>query len=138
MLILPSVINQHSPFKRASRREKRRRQKLWLTRLLLKSIKQKLCKFERKYSKTNIKSYKVYRIILNRAIQAAKQSYYQNIVLSYEKSPDKLWKVLDERIGTNKTGHITPNELIIKNDEIKNPQTIAETFNNYFANIYKK
>ena len=58
---------------------------------------------KQKYAETNFKAYKVYRNILNRAIQAAKQSYYENIVLSYRKSPDKLWKVLNELINTNKT-----------------------------------
>ena len=85
---------------------------------------------KQKYTNTNFKAYKVDRKILNRAIQGVKQSYYQNIVLSYKKSPDKLWKVLNELIGTNKTEDTTPNKLIINNDEIKNPQTIAETFNN--------
>ena len=83
MLILSSVVNQHAPFKRASRREKRLQQKPWLTRLLLKSVKQKniiYANLKQKYTKTNFKSYKICRNILNRAIQAAKQSYNQNIV----------------------------------------------------------
>ena len=46
--------------------------------------------------------------------------------------------MLNKLIGTNKTEHITPNKLIINNDEINNPQTVAETFNNYFANRGKE
>ena len=45
--------------------------------------------------------------------------------------------MLNEIIGANKTKHITPIKLIINKDEIKNPQAIAETFDNYFANIGK-
>ena len=51
-----------------------------------------------KHTQINFKAYKVHRNILNRAKQAAKQSYYQNIILFYKNSSDKLWKALDEII----------------------------------------
>ena len=60
----------HLPFIRGSQREKRLQQKPWLTRLLLKFIKQKkmYANLKQKYMEINFKAYKVYRNILNRAI----------------------------------------------------------------------
>ena len=46
--------------------------------------------------------------------------------------------MLHKTIGTNKKTYNSKTSLIIDNDEIKNLQTIAKTFNHYFANKGKK
>ena len=59
-------------------------------------------------------------------------------MLSYKNSPEKLWGVLNQTLRINKTERVIPNKLIVNNDETNDSQTIAQMFDNYFANIGKK
>ena len=92
---------------------------------------------QRKFAEDNFKAYKAYRNALNRALQSAKQNYYQALLSSNQNSPDRLWKVLNELVGSNKSERVLPSKLIVDGNEISDFQTIAETFNNCFANIGK-
>ena len=92
---------------------------------------------QRKYTEDNFKAYKAYRNALNRALESAKQNYYQALLSSNQNSPDRLWKVLNELVGSNKSERVLPSKLIVDGNEISDSQTIEETFNNYFANIGK-
>ena len=138
--IFAAVVAKHAPLKRASRKEKRLKQKPWLSTLLLKSVKRKnkmYANLQRKYTEDNFKAYKAYRNALNRALESAKQNYYQALLSSNQNSPDRLWKVLNELVGSNKSERVLPSKLIVDGNEISDSQTIEETFNNYFANIGK-
>ena len=48
-----------------------------------------------------------------------------------------MWKVLNELVGLNKSERVLPSKLIVDGNETNDSQAIAETFNNYFANIGK-
>ena len=138
--IFAAVVDKHALLKRASKKEKRLQQKLWLSTLLLKSVKRKnkmYANLQLKYTKNNFKGYKAYRNALNRALQSAKQNYYQTLLSSNQHSRDRLWKVLNELVGLNKSKRVLPNKLIVDGNEINDSQTIAETFNNSFVNIGK-
>ena len=137
MSIFAAVVDKHAPLKRASRKEKRLQQKPWLSTLLLKSAKRKnkmYANLQRKYTEDSFKAYKAYRNALNRALQSAKQNYYQALLSSNQNSPDRLWMVLNELVGPNKSERVFPSKLIVDGNEISDSQIIAETFNNYFAN----
>ena len=88
MTILTDTVNEHAPLKKASRREKRLQQKPWLTQGLLKSIKVRAT--FKNYNATSLNSYKAYRNVLNRAIEFAKQNFYQTALSTNQKSPEKL------------------------------------------------
>ena len=106
MTILTDTVNEHAPLKKASRREKRLQQKPWLTQGLLKSIKQKnglYAQLLKNYNTTSLNFYKAYRNVLNRAIEFAKQNFYQTALSTNQKSPEKLWKTINELLTTNKT-----------------------------------
>ena len=92
---------------------------------------------QRKYTEDNFKAYKAYHNALNRALQSAKQIYYQALLSSNQNSPDSLWKELNELVGSHKSERVLPCKLIVDGNEISDSQTIAETFNNYFANTGK-
>ena len=92
---------------------------------------------QRKYTEDNFKAYKAYHNLLNRALQLAKQNYYQTLVSSNQNSPNTLWKVLNELVGLNKSERVLPSKLIVDGNKINASQTIVGTFNNYFANIEK-
>ena len=89
---------------------------------------------------TSLNSYKAYRNVLNRAIEFAKQNYYQTALSTNQKSPKKLWKTINELSTTNKTELVIPDKLHIgvNNDTATHPQNIAEEFNRYFVNVGKK
>ena len=119
--IFAAVVDKHAPLKRASRKEKRLQQKPWLSALLLKSVKRKnkmYANLQRKYTKDNFKAYKAYRNALNRALQSAKQNYYQALLSSNQNSPDRLWKVLNEPVAPNKSKRVLPSKLIVDGNEI--------------------
>ena len=75
---------------------------------------------------------------MNRAIAFAKQNYYHGILDNNQKRPDKLWNTISQLINTKKRERVIPDKLIDvddSNETITDSNDIAETFNNYFANI---
>ena len=81
--VLQNTANKFAPLKKASRREKKISQKLWLTRELLNKIKTKNKLFKQlheKLDKDNFKEYKKQRNALNREIKSAKETYYKDLI----------------------------------------------------------
>ena len=89
---------------------------------------------------TSLNSYKAYRDVLNRAIEFSKQNFYQTALSTNQKSPEKLWKTINELLTTNKTELVIPDKLNIgvNNDTVTHPQNIAEEFNRCFVNVGKR
>ena len=92
------------------------------------------------YNDTSLNSYKAYRNVLNRAIEFAKQNFYQIALSTNQKSPEKLSKTINELLTTNKTELVISDKLDIgvNNDTVTHPQNIAKEFNRYFVNVGKK
>ena len=55
----------------------------------------------------------------------------------FNQNSHRLWKLLNELVGSHKSERVLPNKLIVNGNEINDYQTIAKTFNDYFANIGK-
>ena len=78
------VVNGQAPLPIRSRKEQKLQKKPWLSSALLKSIRIKnkiYANLQKRYDKQQFISYKSYRNALNRAIEQAKQNYYNNAIL---------------------------------------------------------
>ena len=81
--VFQNTINKFAPLKNASRKEKKLSQKLWLSRELLKSIKQKDKLFKqlhKKFDKDVFENYKKQGNALNQTIKSAKETYYKDLI----------------------------------------------------------
>ena len=78
------MVNGQAPLPIRSRKERKLQKKPWLSSALLKSIRIKnkiYANLQKRYDKQQFISYKSYRNALNRAIEQAKQNYYNNAIL---------------------------------------------------------
>ena len=73
---------------------------------------------------TLIKLTVMYQIEL---LKFGKQNFYQTGLSTNQKSPEKLWKTINELLTTNKTELVIPDKLNIgvNNDTVTHPQNIA-------------
>ena len=81
--LFTDIVNFYAPRRRATRKEKKLKSKPWVTQGLLKSIKLKNKMYKQSLmhpSNYQFDKYKKYRNVLNRAIESAKQNYYNKIV----------------------------------------------------------
>ena len=95
--IFQTIINEHAPLRKLSRREKQLQTKPWITRGLLTSIKNKNRMFRKCYKCKDAKliaQYKKYTNKLTRLRKIAKQQYYFKLFQNTEAIPKKHGKLL--------------------------------------------
>ena len=81
-------------------------------------------------------SNKSYRNALNRAIEKAKQNYYNNANLSHKNYSRKIWKANYELAKIKTRKGATLSKLVTDEGEIlQEPKNIANIMNEYFANV---
>lgn len=133
-----SLFNECFPLKRQSKREAKTNKK-WLTIGLEISIKHKARlykKFLRKPTDLNRLIYKNYKNKLTNLIRKMEQEYYKALLLRYKNSARGIWKVYGELLNTQKGKKCTSiKTLNFKDQIVTDDNDIANTFNNYFANI---
>ena len=118
--------------------KKRYRNRLpWLTPGLKESIKHKnkLFKFSRKYPTAyNKMMYKDFRNKTNALLRITEKQYYQEQIIENKNKLRKTWVIIKQVINKNKNSKICDKFTFGKNT-ITDPKTIANAFNNYFANV---
>ena len=98
-LQLQNSTNEFAPLKQASRKEVKLKQKPWLLKSLLKSMKYKNKLFRlvlnNNFQDTRlVKNYEVYRNFLNRTIENAKRNYYNETCIKNQRNQQSLWKTV--------------------------------------------
>ena len=79
--------------------------------------------------------YKRYSNKSKQLIRQAKREYFSNCIGNSKDSKD-IWKHLrNVNNGTNAASSTLPEELIIENERISDPENVANKFNTYFASI---
>ena len=122
--------------------KQKQRNKPWLTKSLLKSIKYKNILYKKTLdTRDNISwnTFKKYRNNLTRKIELAKRQYYRNKINLSTSNPSKLWKTLNDIVKLNNKNH-TDNIALkdpANNKIIHNSQDVSNIFNNHFTNIGK-
>ena len=93
-------------------------------------------KFNDNKSKENSKKYKQRRNYCVKLLRKTKMEYFQSMDVNKVNGNKMFWKTVKPRFSnkckTANTIILTEGDMIIKNDKL-----IAETFNNYFADITK-
>ena len=134
-----NVFDAHAPIR--MKRIRTRRNIPWLNRnsrnliferdkLKLKAIKSKSIQdWNANKTTTNIVSY---------TLPNDKQLYYRNLLLKQKHNPKESWQTINRILGRSKNKSNTITSLKTGDNVISHPNTIAETFNEYFSTIGEK
>ena len=136
---LQGCVERHAPLKKLTPKETKLKQKPWITSELIKMIKIKNKLFNRKKRQpdnVNIKLlYNVFRNRVNRELIKSKKSYYTKYFEDNNNNSKKIWEGIKSIINTKNPKGTSIDQLKVENKIIDNPIEIAETVNNFFANI---
>ena len=135
---LSEINDAHIPFKKLSKRELKIKYKPWITRAIRVSIQEKN-KIYKKYLKTKSVYYhvkfKLYRNKINHLLKLSKTQYYDNYFNVNISDSRRIWIGIRRLVILKPHTSSTPTKLIINNSEVIDPKSIANAFNNYFANV---
>lgn len=99
------------------------------------TLKNKLFKkYKKSHSLELYNKYKLHRNKTNNAIKFAKKQYYEHIFKQYIGDAKGTWHILKSLINKNKD--IKNISIINNNVRIDDPITIANTFNDFFTNLF--
>ena len=138
--ILSSIVDKHVPSKQLSIKEIKQLSKPWITKGLRVSIEVKN-KFYRKYLRNRSWYYhdkfKLYiRNKLNHLIKISKSSYYKKYFAENKFNLKNTWKGIKEIVGYKYGNSNIPSKIITAdNVDLTNCKSIANAFNEFFANI---
>ena len=139
---LNSIVEKHIPLKQLSAKELKQLSKPWITKGLKTSIDMKN-KLYRKYLKNRSPYYhskfKLYRNKLNHLIKISKSNYYRKYFTSNRSNMKNTWKGIKEIIGYKNGNSSLPSKIISSTDntELTDCSSIANAFNEFFANVGK-
>ena len=137
--VVRNVITKHAPIKIASRSQKQKQAKPWLTKGLLISIRRKQWLYKTQFLNGNSLGkdhFKMYSNTLNKLKQFSKKMYFHNEVETNKNNPKRMWNVLRTLLpnGKKQVSHEIP-KLIYKGTQIEETNEIPEIFNSHFSII---
>ena len=102
---LTAITDRHAPLRKASKRQRKRLERPWISKAIMHSIRQR-----HKLVKTNlysadpgkVKEYKAYSNKLNRIIHAAKKNYFSKQFELNKENIKCTWKLISKVIRTKK------------------------------------
>ena len=126
------------PLKKLNMRNTRGIKNPWATNGLIKSCKtkEKLYKiFLNNPTTVNEKQYKVYRNKLNHLIGISKKHYFGNKFNQAQNNSKLTWNAINELLRKNQSNKVLPNSFMDNDDELNEPEVIANKFNEFFVNV---
>ena len=119
-------------------KEKRLKNKPWISNKILNKIKHRNSLFVRKKKDPNnehIKSaYNKFRNSVNNDIKTSKKEYFNKYFENCKSNMKKTWKGINDLIrSNNKSTHI--NQINYNNKLINDPKDMSNAFNNFFASV---
>ena len=138
--------DKHAPFKEQAKRKEKLRFKPWITKDILRSIKQrdKVYKemIKAKNSQTKqlkLSLYKKYRNIIVDLLKKSKESYYRKYFEDNKRNCKKVWNGINEIMySKSKANTWESNCLLINGKAVSHPKYIAEHLNDYVTSISKE
>ncbi|KAG5878212.1 hypothetical protein JTB14_009777 [Gonioctena quinquepunctata] len=135
--VIMKNINESTTIKTT---EDKHKKKPWITKGLIKSMKErdKLFKLFKMNKDTHLyNEYKIHRNKIVKLISELKQNYYKNIIMKNSKNSKKIWQTVNEYANRNVTqvgNNIT--EILNENNEIEKDLTnIVDIFNEHYATV---
>ena len=140
---LKNKIDLHAPSKQYSRKQGRLRQKPWITKAILKSLKHKQKLYSSNFINGNDVSkqyYKKYSNLLTRIKERSKSLHYQNILNDVKHDSCGTWRVIKELLAASPKRSLNHSISLLETDgeNLSNAEDIANTLNNYFSTIGEK
>ena len=133
------VLNKHAPLRLQTRSEAKRNKKPWLTKTILKTIKNKHKLYQKVLkdpSESNWSIFKNYRNKLTHTIENSKRLYFQQQIKYTKSNTRKLWKTVNEIVNLKKSK--SKNNINIMDScgkIIKDPKLVSEMVNQYFVSV---
>ena len=142
---MSNIIDKHAPLKKLSKYKLKFKTKPWITMALQKSISIKNKLFSDYINKKDLSQktelhikYKSYRNMLSTLMKKSKQNYFTKFFENNLKNLKNTWKGIKSIISMKSSFSNTPTLLTFQNENIDNPERIANIFNNYFSTIGEK
>ena len=139
------ILNKHAPLKRLSKYHLKFKTKPWITMALQKSVSIKNKLFTDYINKKDLSQkielyikYKSYRNMLSTLMKKSKQNYFTKFFENNLKNLKNTWKSMKSIIYTKSSFSNTQTLLTFQNENIDNPEGIANIFSNYFSTIGEK
>ena len=133
----------HAPLRQYSRKQHRLRQKPWITKAILKSVKHKQKLYSSHFINRNDVSkqyYKIYSNLLTRIKERSKSLHYQNALDDAKHDSCGTWRVIKELLAASpkRSLNLSISLLETYDENLSNAEDIANTLNNYFSTIGEK
>ena len=133
------IIDKHIPLKQLSRKDVKHRSKPWITSGIKTSLKIKNNLYK-KYIKSRTvyyhQKFKLYRNKINRLIKISKKDYYNKYFMSNKSNMKNIWKGIKQIINSKPRGSSSsPSKILEGENVLTDSKSIANAFNNFFANI---
>ena len=135
--IVSSTIDKHAPLTKLSRRQLKLYSKLWLTKGIINSIKNKRKMFKSQYilGAEREKSYfKKYINVLTKIKTISKKRYYETKLKESKSDLRQIWNTIRSVLPTNRKNVTATSPCLLKiNDcSVSAPHDIANYLNDYF------
>lgn len=140
--LMVSLTHKHFSSKIVKYNKYKHKKSKWITTGILKSIQYRDKLYAKlKHTNTNdiyystySQNFKTYNKILKKALRHAKALYYQNQFEYFRTDMKKTWSTINEILNRNKNKQTFPDYFVVNDSQIKNKETIANEFNEYFIN----
>jgi len=136
---LEGCVDRHAPIKKLTLKEIKLNQKPWIDKELNKLIKIKNKLFNRKKrqpNNDNIKRlYNLFRNRVNRELIKSKKNYYAKYFEENNNNSKKVWEGIRSIINIKNPKSTSISQLKIDDRIIDHPKEIAESINDFFADI---
>ena len=131
--------DRHAPIKKLNPKEIKLKLNPWMTPELLKLIRIRDRLFARKKREPDNllvkQTYNRARNRVNRDIQKAKKEHYKSYFETHSTNIKKTWEGIRKIVNVKKSANFTISQLNVKGKIIDDPTAIANSFNNFFANV---
>ena len=140
-----SIIEKHMPLKRLTKKERKLKEKPWITQEIRTQIK-KRDKVHKKFlrAKDNERKkelFKTFKEIRNKIValcRASKKAYYRKFFAENSDNAKKTWQGIKSIINLKASSKFVPTSLLVDKEICTDPLKIANAFNKYFSSVANK
>ena len=135
---LKSIVDKHAPIKQVSRNKERLFKKPWISRGILKCIKNKNIMYKSHFLSRNpakVTEFRKYSNRLNYLKNRSKKAYFCKHIDLSKGNLKATWKLIGTLIKRKAKGQTTPLRIVKNNKTYTNNDDIADQFNKHFINV---
>ena len=137
--VVQNVTGSHAPIKRLSRKQRKLKNKPWITKGILTSIRHKNKMHKSHYilgDQVTKSEYKKYSNKLTKIKTMAKKKHFAEELEKNKNNPKKTWEILRSLLS-RKQGKIFPGSVDVNGNKITDKDAISNSFNHFFLKWLK-